>query len=76
MDQKTPKVSMLEYCKLVLEKISFSRKLFRREYRKSFRYLEPKEHFELKKWLRSKMNGSPSRQNLEVSPVAEISSTR
>ncbi len=66
---------MLEYCKLVLEKISFNRKLFRREYRKSFRYLEPKEHFELKKWLRSKMNRSPRRHELEVSPITEISST-
>jgi hypothetical protein len=46
---------MLEYCKLVLEKISFSRRLFRREYRKTFRYLEPQEHFELKRWLREKM---------------------
>ena len=66
---------MLEYCKLILEKISFNRKLFRREYRKSFRYLEPKEHFELKKWLRSRMKNRHDRHELELSPIIEKSST-
>jgi hypothetical protein len=74
MNQKTPNVSMLEYCKLVLEKISFSRRLFRREYRKTFRYLEPKEHFELKNWLRRRMKSNPKQQyKLEVRTVTEIS---
>lgn len=75
MTEKTPKVSMLEYCKLVLEKISFSRRLFRREYKKTFRYLGPKEHFELKRWLRSRMKSDPKPQyQLEVNTVSEISS--
>lgn len=47
------KRSMLEYCKLILSKISFDRKLFRKEYRKTFGYLQPEEQSELKKWLRS-----------------------
>jgi len=65
---------MLEYCKLILEKISFSRRLFRREYRKTFRYLGPKEHFELKKWLRTEMKGKPKSQyDMEVRTVSEIS---
>jgi hypothetical protein len=40
---------------MILEKTSFSRKLFKKEYRKTFRYLAPNEQFELKGWLRSKM---------------------
>lgn len=46
---------MLEYCKIILVKISFDRKLFRKEYRKTFSYLEPNEHNELKKWIRDQM---------------------
>jgi hypothetical protein len=33
--------------------MSFDRKLFRKEYRKTFGYLQPEEQSELKKWLRS-----------------------
>ena len=43
---------MLEYCKTVLQKISFNRSLFMKEYRKSFRYLDKEHHHELKLWLR------------------------
>jgi hypothetical protein len=51
--------SMLEYCKIILSKISFDKKLFRKEYKKTFVYLEPNEHNELKKWLRNQMmNGN------------------
>ena len=32
--------------------MKFSRKLFRKEYRKTFQYLEPGEHHKLKQWLR------------------------
>ena len=45
-------MSMLEYCKIILGKMKFSRKLFRKEYRKTFQYLEPCEHHKLKQWLR------------------------
>lgn len=77
MNQKPSKVTMLEYCKLILEKISFSRRLFRREYRKTFRYLGPKEHFELRKWLRRKMKSNSKPQyKLEVRTVSEISPVR
>ena len=44
--------SMLGYCKLILEKMSFNKKLFLKEYRKSFSYLNPEEQSELKKWVR------------------------
>ena len=45
-------MSMLEYCKIILGKMKFSKRLFRKEYRKTFRYLEPAEHHKLKQWLR------------------------
>jgi hypothetical protein len=48
------KTSMLEYCKVILEKLSFSRDLFRKEYRKSFRYLNPEERILFRKWVRRK----------------------
>lgn len=43
---------MLEYCKIVLKKISFNKKLFRKEYKKSFSYLDSAEREKLKQWLR------------------------
>jgi hypothetical protein len=55
--------TMLEYCKIILTKMNFDRKLFRKEYRKSFRYLDPDDHQELKKWLRSKL-GTDNRLRL------------
>jgi hypothetical protein len=48
------KQSMFEYCKIVLVKISFDERLFRKEYRKTFNYLDVDEHKELKKWIREK----------------------
>ncbi len=46
------KTSMLEYCKLVLKKMSFNRRLFRKEYKKTFTYLDPMDHTKLKQWIR------------------------
>jgi len=46
---------MLEYCKIILVKISFDKRLFKKEYRKTFSYLAPDEHNELKKWIREQM---------------------
>jgi hypothetical protein len=51
---KGSKRSMLEYCKLILVKMSFSPRLFKKEYRKSFRFLQPEEHHELRRWVRAK----------------------
>ena len=44
---------MLEYCKIILQKISFSKSLFKKEYKKSFKYLSENERLELKKWLKA-----------------------
>ena len=47
------KQSMLDYCKLILSKMSFDARLFKKEYRKSLNYLAPAEQYELRKWLRA-----------------------
>ena len=55
---------MLEYCKIILGKMKFSRRLFRKEYRKTFQYLEPSEHNKLKQWLRQgEGKAKPSKTN-------------
>lgn len=46
---------MLEYGKIILLKISFDRRLFRKEYRKILGYLAPNEQRELKGWVRARM---------------------
>lgn len=52
MKGKNFKQGMLGYCKMVLRKMSFSKKLFLKEYRKSLSWLNPEEQSELKKWVR------------------------
>ena len=47
------KQSMLDYCKIILSKMSFDARLFKKEYRKSLNYLAPAEQYELRKWLRT-----------------------
>ncbi len=48
------KVSMLEYCKTVLEKLSFNRRLFIKEYRKSLGYLNADDGNKFKTWARER----------------------
>ena len=43
--------SMLEYTKIVLQKVSFDVKLFHRELQKAIQRLLPEEIKELKNWL-------------------------
>ena len=52
MSSRFVKGRMLDYCKLILVKMSFDRSLFRKEYRKTFAYLNEAEQQELKEWLR------------------------
>lgn len=49
------KTSMLEYVKIILAKVSFSKILFRKEYRKSFNWLSKSESQELKAWIRQQV---------------------
>lgn len=44
---------MLDYFKIILAKMSFSKTLQRKEYRKSFQYLTPSEQQALKEWIRA-----------------------
>lgn len=46
------KNSMLEYVKIILSKVSFDKKLFRKEYKKALGWLSRNEVSELKIWLR------------------------
>ncbi|MEM6840769.1 MAG: hypothetical protein AAF632_00970 [Bacteroidota bacterium] len=46
------KPSMLAYTKLILEKVSFSRELYDREYRKALTRLSPHEAQTLQQWNR------------------------
>jgi hypothetical protein len=47
---------MLEYCKLILSKIRFDKRLFRKEYRKALSYLKPNEHEALREWVRKDLD--------------------
>jgi hypothetical protein len=53
MVERKFKLSMLEYSKVILSKISFDKKLFKKEYRKAFRYLDNDERTALKNWVRA-----------------------
>lgn len=44
---------MLDYCKYVLQRVSFDVRLFRKEYRKSLRWLSRDETIRLKEWVRT-----------------------
>lgn len=46
--------TMLEYVKLILEKVSFDKALFEKELKKGVSYLLPPEVNELKKWCYSR----------------------
>jgi hypothetical protein len=48
------KCSMLEYSKFILSKMTFDRRLFKKEFRKAFRYLNREERKQLIIWVRSK----------------------
>ncbi len=47
------KTSMLNYCKTILEAVSFDQGLFRKEYRKSLIWLSNEEKSKLKHWVRN-----------------------
>ena len=47
------KISMLEYSKIILKKVSFDRMIFWREYKKFNRILPDSERVELRDWVRN-----------------------
>lgn len=44
---------MLEYSKLILTKVAFDRKLFKKEFRKAFQHLNRDERGQLIRWIHS-----------------------
>lgn len=46
--------SFLEYSKYILERVSFDKNLFVKEYRKALRFLKEYEVEELNSWIRNK----------------------
>ncbi len=65
--------SMLEYIKIILQKVSFDRKLFEKELRKAIKMLMPNEVNRLRAWCYQ--NFSPVHQSVldkcfQVSPGA------
>jgi len=53
MGEKKFKLSMLEYSKIILSKFGFDKKLFRKECKKAFKYLDHNERAVLKRWVRT-----------------------
>ena len=61
------KTSMLDYCKVILEKVHFDQVLFHKEYHKSHRWLSGEEREHLQTWLIKKFGAQampPSSQSL------------
>ncbi|WKN44511.1 hypothetical protein [Tunicatimonas pelagia] len=58
------KPSMLAYTKLILEKVSFNRELYEREYRKALTRLSPHEANMLERWTRC--------QRQQLVPIAVV----
>ena len=56
MSERKFKLSMLEYYKVILFKISFDKKSFRKEYKKAIKHLDDGERAALKNWVRSQWN--------------------
>jgi hypothetical protein len=50
------KTSMLEYYKLILDKVSFDRNLLIKEYKKALADLGHEESYHLKKWVQTKLD--------------------
>jgi len=44
--------SFLDYYKMILEKVSFDKALFMKEYRKALRGLPPEETYKLNAWVK------------------------
>jgi hypothetical protein len=47
---------MLDYCKIILEKMSFDRALFTKELKKALSYLSEKERIDFKNWCYKKFS--------------------
>jgi len=55
---------MLTYCKMILEKMTISTKLFQKELMKARRMLSPNEEFELEVWVMKNYSDLIDKNNL------------
>lgn len=55
---------MLEYTKIILEKVSFDPRIFRKELRKLVKYISKEEYGHLRSWVKQKF-GMKRRKNSE-----------
>lgn len=60
------KTCMLSYSKLILEKVSFSKELYEREYKKALQKLSDKEAQLLQDWV------SHKKKQLNPAPVSAV----
>lgn len=60
------KTSFLDYYKIILQKVSFDRYLFRKEYRKAIQTLKESEAKVLKRWIRENKIYSDRTMNLKT----------
>ena len=63
-----PSKGMREYFKIVLMKISFYPRLFRKEYRKSLKFLDPADALEFREWARQKFRRNIGETSLKGIP--------
>ncbi|WPP52033.1 hypothetical protein [Catalinimonas niigatensis] len=69
------KQNLLEYQKLIMEKVSFNKTIFWKEYRKSIRMLSEKEGLAFKIWLADRF-GFRGRTACDLSRVQQVNCCR
>lgn len=56
----------LEYCKFILEKVSFDPQLFHKELKKALRVLVETDARELINWVKARFQGEPMLQTIDL----------
>jgi hypothetical protein len=64
--------AMIEYCKYVLGKFSFNPRLFKKEYRKCFKFLTPETHAEFRNWARAKFRMARKSMMVEKTTLTNL----
>ena len=65
-------MTMLEYTKIILEKVSFDPRIFRKELKKAVNYVSKEEYGHLKSWVKQKF-GAKRNHNSGSYNVVEVS---
>jgi len=65
-------MTMLEYTKIILEKVSFDPRIFRKELKKAVNYVNKEEYGHLKTWVKQKF-GVKRNQSSGSYKVVEVS---